>query len=69
MSEKNSLVIGQHKHCIFCGEVISEMPLTAECKSEYNTLTPDTSGKRYHASLGLILKPNEKLCGKEPSHD
>ena len=62
-------MIDQHKHCIFCGEVISNLPLTSECKSEYNTITPDTSGKRYHGYLGLLLKPDEKMCGQDAERE
>lgn len=53
----------QHKHCIFCGEVITNLPLESECKSVLNTLPPDTTGKRYHAALGLLLKSDGKMCG------
>ena len=61
----------QHKHCVFCGEVIMDLPLMSECKSVLNTLPPDTTGKRCHVALGLLLKPDEKMCGsalegKEP---
>ena len=59
--------IFKHKHCVFCGEVVSDQPLTSECKSEYNTLRPDTSGRRYHLVLSLLLRPGESICGS--SHD
>jgi hypothetical protein len=48
-----------HRHCIFCGEVVStNWPPdpkkdweAMKCHSPLNTMTPDTVGNRYHATL------------------
>jgi hypothetical protein len=49
------------QHCVFCGEVVStNWPPDPKkdwgamiCHSTRNTMTPDTFGNRYHATLPL----------------
>lgn len=56
--------IDGHKHCVFCGEVVDNMTLSTQCFAATNTTPTDTSGKKYHVVLSLLVRKDENLGGE-----